>query len=64
MGSGGFDGLFGFPAVRVGSGMGVAVEGGEVGDHFVEDARVCWGGGLGVKVYWSSALTEDGGFVY
>jgi hypothetical protein len=48
----------------VGSGMGVAVEGGEVGDHFVEDARVCWLGGLGIKVYWSSALAEDGGFVY
>jgi hypothetical protein len=48
----------------VGSGMGVAVEGGEVGDHFVEDAGVCWVSGLGIKVYWSSALAEDGGFVY
>ena len=64
MGSGGFDGFFGFPAVSVGSGMGVAVEGGEVGDHFVEDAGVCWVSGLGIKVYWSSALAEDGGFVY
>ena len=64
VGSGGFDGFFGFPAIGMGSGMWVAVKGGEVRDHFIENARVCWGSGLGVKVYWSSPLTENNGLVY
>jgi len=62
--SGGFDGFFGFPAIRMGAGMRIAVERGEVGDHFVKDARVCWSGGLGVEVNGPSASIENSGLVY
>ena len=61
--SGGFDGFFGFPAVGMGAGVGVAVEGREVGDHGVEDAGIGGGGGLGIEVDGTSSVFENGGFV-
>ena len=59
-----FDRFFGFPAVGVGAGMGVAVEGGEVGEHFVEDAGVGGSGCLGVEVDGAGSVFENGGFIH
>src|SRR5271154_5326796 len=61
--SGGLDGFFGFPAVGMGAGVGVAVEGREVGDHAVEDAGISGGGGLGIEVDGTSSVFENGGLV-
>jgi len=62
--AGSLDGFFGFPAIGVGAGMGIAVEGGEVGDHGVEDAGVGGSGGLGVEVDGTSSVFENSGFIY
>jgi hypothetical protein len=61
--SGSLDGFFGFPAVGMGAGVGVTVEGCEVGDHGVEDAGIGGGGGLGIEVDGTSSVFENGGFV-
>jgi hypothetical protein len=61
--SGGLDGFFCFPAIGMGAGVRVAVEGSEVGDHGVEDAGISGGGGLGIEVDGTSSVFENGGFV-
>src|SRR5271170_2483423 len=44
--------------------MGIAVEGGEVGDHGIKDAGVCGGGGLGIEVDGTGSMFEDGRFIH
>lgn len=58
MGTGVFGSFFGFPAVGVGAGVGVAEEAGEEWEHCVEDAGVGGGCGLHVEVDGTGAFVH------